>query len=154
MDRETEQEIWRRVRNPGGTNAEEALLPERLERLILEQKINAIGVKTLAARLGGAERQVFLRMAAEIENHARELTTVHYLLTGRRLRLNPTETTVARQLPEALREAYFRQQQASRDYRNLTREFEGYAELFDRLADEAARHSRLILQTLQGRLGP
>lgn len=153
MDRETEQEIWRRVRQPGAGNAEEALLPERLERLILEQKLNAAGLKALSARLSGHERQTFLRIAAETENRARELTTVHYLLSGRRLRLKPAEVSVPKQLPEALREAFFRQQQSARDLRDLSREFAGYAELFERLAGEASRHSRLIMQALQGRLG-
>ncbi len=152
MDRETEQEIWRRVRQPGSMNAEDALLPERLENLILEQKVSAHGIRTLAARLSGAERQVFLRMAAENENRARELTTLHYLLTGRRLSLKPTEVPIPKLLPEAFREAYYRQQQSARDFQNLSREFSGYGELFDRLCGEAKRQSGLIMQALQGRL--
>ena len=153
VDRETEQEIWRRVRQPGSMTAEEALLPEKLERMILEQKLNAEGLKALSARLSGPERQVFLRMAAENDNRARELTTLHYLLTGRRLRLKQESVPIPKLLPEALREAYFRQQQAMRDFRNLSREFSGYSELFERLGGEAVRQSRFILQTLQGKLG-
>lgn len=152
MDRETEQEIWRRVRQPGSVNAEEALLPERLENLILEQRLNANGLKTLADRMGGTDRQVFLRMSSENENRARELTTLHYLLTGRRLRLKQQEVPIPKPLPEALREVYFRQQQSARDFRNLAREFDGYGELFERLGSEAQRQSRLIMQTLQGKL--
>ena len=41
-------------------------------------------------------------------------------------------------------------QQAMRDFRNLSREFSGYSELFERLGGEAVRQSRFILQTLQG----
>ncbi len=153
MDRETEQEIWRRVRQPGSAIAEEALLPERLETLILEQKLNAEGLKTIAARLSGSERQIFLRMGAENENRARELMTLHYLLTGRRLKWKQSEVPVPKLLQEALRDAYFRQQQATRDFRNLSREFSNYAELFERLCAESSRQSKLIMQALQGRLG-
>ena len=39
MEKQTEQEIWRRVRGPGGPTAEEAILPERLEALIVEQRL-------------------------------------------------------------------------------------------------------------------
>lgn len=152
MDRETEQEIWRRVRQPGSMNAEEALLPERLEDLILEQRLNAGGLKTLAGRMTGTERQVFMRMASENENRASELAALHYLLTGRRLRLKQPEVPIPKPLPEALREVYFRQQQSARDFRNLAREFDGYGELFERLGAEAVRHSRLVMQALQGKL--
>ena len=87
MDQENEREIWRRVRQPGAVNAAEALLPERLEALIQEQRGSGAELRALGGRMQRPERQILLRMAAENENRARELTTMHYLLSGRRLRL-------------------------------------------------------------------
>ena len=99
MDHETERAVWQRVRGPGQLSAEEALLPERLERLILEQQIDAGSLRQLSARLRGPERASLARMAAEQENQARELTTLHYLLTGRRLRLKVPKPPLTADLP-------------------------------------------------------
>ena len=96
MTRETEQAIWSRVRGPGAMNAETALLPERLEQLILDQKRNAAQLRQLSRRLSGPGRALLMRMAGESDDRARELTAVHYLLTGRRLRLQPKPAGSAR----------------------------------------------------------
>ena len=55
MNRETELEIWNRVRGPGLLNAEQALLPERLEQAILDQKQNAAELRQLSRRFGGRD---------------------------------------------------------------------------------------------------
>ncbi len=152
MDREREQEVWRRVQRPGGLPAEQGLLPERLEQMILEQKMNAVELRSLAGRLNGQERRIFFRMASENDNRAKELTTVHYLLTGRKLRLKLPPQPPAGDLSEALRSAFFRQKQTAAGLSGLAREFENYADQFSRMADQAQSHCDRIRRVLQTRL--
>lgn len=152
MDRETEREVWRRVNRPGGLPAEQALLPDRLERMILEQRMNAIQLRDLAGRLPAQERRIFFRMSSENDNRARELTTLHYLITGRSLRLKLPSQPAVGDLTEALREAFFRQKQSAAGFEALAQEFSGYADQFSRLADQAQRHSNRIRQALQAHL--
>ncbi len=153
MDRETEQEVWRRVQRPGGLPAEQALLPERLERMILEQRMNAVELRSLAGRLPAQERRTFFRMAAETDGRAGELTTLHYLLTGRRLRLKLPPQRPAGDLSEALRSAYFRLKQSAEGFSDLAREFGSYADQFTRMASQARTHCDRIRRALQQRLG-
>ena len=138
MNRETELEIWNRVRGPGLLNAEQALLPERLEQAILDQKQNAAELRQLSRRFGGRDGGRLSRMAAQNDAGARELTALHYLLTGRRLRLMPKSEPLPRDLPEALRQACLRQQQAAKSFAALGREFSEWADTFSRM-ERAAR---------------
>ena len=153
MDRETEREVWRRVQRPGGLPAEQALLPEQLERMILEQKMNAVELRSLAGRLNGQERRAFFRMAAENDNRAKELTTLHYLLTGRSLRLKLPPQSPIGDVTEGLRRAFFRQKQSASGFSELARQFESYADQLARMANQAQNHSDRIRRTLQTRLG-
>ena len=152
MDHETERAVWQRVRGPGQLSAEEALLPERLERLILEQQIDAGNLRQLSARLRGPEKASLARMAAEQENQARELTTLHYLLTGRRLRLKVPKPPLTADLPQAIREQFFRQKQAARDLQGLQRDFSAYAAHFAGMEQAAQRNSCMLARILEGRL--
>ena len=104
MDLQTEQAVWRRVKGPGAVTAEEAVLPERLEALILQEQADAAALRTLARRMGGQENAVLTRAAAGTEARARDLTALHFLLTGRRLRLKTPPVNPSGPLPEALRE--------------------------------------------------
>lgn len=144
MTRETEQAIWSRVRGPGAMNAETALLPERLEQLILDQKRNAAQLRQLSRRLSGPGRAQLARMAGESDDRARELTAVHYLLTGRRLRLQPKPEPLPRDLPEALRTASLRQQEAARSFAALAGDFSDWSETFSRMG----RDSRSMLERI------
>jgi hypothetical protein len=150
MDRETERTVWQRVRGQGQLNAEEALLPERLERIILEQRIDASSLRQLSGRLRGPERAAVARMAAEQDNRARELTALHYLLTGRQLRLKVPTPPISADLPQALRELFFRQKQAARELQGLQRDFDMYADHFAAMEQDARRNSRMLAGILQG----
>ena len=152
MDREMEREVWQRVRGPEHPNAAQALLPERLERLILEQQIDAGTLRQLSGRLRGPERTSVARMAAELENRVRSLTTLHYLLTGRRLRLKAPQPPLSADLPQAIREQYFRQQQTARELSGLGRDFSDYAGRFAEMERDARRNSRLLADILEGKL--
>ena len=121
MNPETEREVWSRVLTPGQMTAEEALLPERLEALISLERRNAAELKVVSARLRGADRAAFLRMAARDEARAAELQAMHYLLTGRRLRLSGRAEPLPRDLPEALRMLWLRRREMARSYAELCR---------------------------------
>ena len=152
MEEDREWSVWNRVLNPGGPTAEEALLPERLETLITEQRSGAVVLRRLAERLRGQERQVFLRMAADGESRARELTAFHFLLSGRRLRLRRPCPAVPADLPEALREAYLRQRDAARAVHALAADYACCAELLLPMEKELSLDQRRILHTIQGLL--
>ena len=152
MDLQTEQAVWRRVRGPGGVSAQEALLPERLEALILEERSRAQELRALARRVGGGRSGRLSRAAAQSEARSRSLNTLHYLLTGRRLR--PQEPPLPRPAPtpEALRQAALSLRESVRSYESLAREFEDYAQDFSRYADETRSQLAAVTDILQSRL--
>ena len=152
MDQQTEQAVWRRVKGPGPVNAAEALLPERLEALILEEQAQAAALRALARRLRGQGSGAVSRIAAGAEARARELSTLQYLLTGRRLRLKTPPPPPAGPLPETLRELSLRLRQTARAYESLQGEFADYAGDFARFAAETRSHTRALTQVLQSRL--
>ena len=66
MDLQSEQAVWRRVKGPG-PGAEEALLPERLEALILEERTDRESdrVRFIRSDPGLNVRNQFLRFLLE-----------------------------------------------------------------------------------------
>ena len=148
MDQQKEREVWRRVRAPGGLSAEEAVLPERLEALILEQQADAALLRGLSRRLQGAQSAALSRAAAGTEKRARELSTLHYLLSGRQLRLKTPPQPLNGPLPEALREACLRLRRSAQAFEALGAEFSDYADDFERWAGESRKQSRSLLQLL------
>ena len=153
MNQETEQNVWRRVQGGNSLPADRALLPERLEQMYLEQRMLAESLGDLARRSGGSDRAVLNRLASENADRARELRTLHYLLTGRQLKLKLPREPGREPMEEALRRAYQAQRQAARSFRLLEREFSEYEEDFSAMAREADRHSRLISRVLNRKLG-
>lgn len=152
MEKQTEQEIWRRVRGPGGPTAEEAILPERLEALIVEQRADAAALRELSGRLRGPQAAALSRMAVQAGKRAQELTTLHYLLTGRRLRLQTPRRPSLGPLPEALRATWLRMRQTERAFAGLQTEFSAYEDDFGHYVLELRANSRTLAATLQGQL--
>lgn len=149
MDLQTEQAVWRRVKGPGAAAAEEALLPERLEALILQEQADAAVLRTLARRMGGQGSAVLSRVASGSEARARELTTLHYLLSGRRLRLKAPPAVIKGPLSANLRQTCLRMEQTAKAYGCLEKEFSDRAELFSRFARQAREQSRSLMTQLQ-----
>ena len=152
MEKQIEQEVWRRVRGPGGPTAEEALLPERLEALIVEQQAEAAELRSIARRLRGQQSAALTRIAAGVEARVRALTTLHYLLTGRRLRLQPPGAKANAPVSEALRSLSLRLRQTERAYVGLQGEFADYAEDFERFARQTRTDGRSVTERLQAQL--
>lgn len=152
MERQTEQEVWRRVRGPAGPTAAEALLPERLEALILEQRGTAAALRSLARRLRGQQNSLLMGMAGETEASARELTALHYLLSGRRLRLQTPPAPPPEPLPEALRAVCQRMRQAERAFTALQAEFSEYEEDFSKGVRRSRSNTRRLMELLQSQL--
>ncbi len=149
MDIQTEQAVWRRVKAPGGVTAEEAVLPERLEALILEQRADAASLQALSRRLRGQGSGALSRMAQRTETRVRKLTTLHYLLTGRKLRLQTPKLPKPDPLPEAIRGAWLRNRQAVRAFEALREEFADFAENFADLSAETKSDSRTLEELLR-----
>lgn len=149
MDLQTEQAVWRRVKGPGAVTAEEAVLPERLEAVIMEQQALAAYLRSLAGKLRGPQRASAASMASQTEQSARELTALHYLLTGRRFRPRPPKQELSAPLPEALRQACLRARQAEQSFLALREEFSSCAGDFGRLAEQARSHSRRLMELLR-----
>lgn len=152
MDLQTEREIWSRVKGPGGIAAEEALLPERLEALISEERSLAASLRSLTPRLRGPQRGELTRIAARAEGRARALTTLHYLLSGRRLRLQPPRPNKPGPLPEELRELCLRTRRSVRAYEALGREFSACEEDFARYGDQTRADVRSLTSLLEQQL--
>jgi hypothetical protein len=144
MDLQTEQAVWRRVKGPGGMTAEEAALPERLEAVILEQQAYAALLRALSARLRGQGRGSLLQMAQRADARARKLTTLHYLLTGRRLRLQAPKLPSPGPLPELLRGAWQRNRQAGRAFEALGQEFGDFQEDFAEYSADTKGDGRIL----------
>lgn len=152
MDMQTERAVWRRVNGNGGLPAEEALLPERLEALILQERGDAACLRMLANRMGGQGSRAMLQIAASTETRVRELVTLHFLLTGRRLRLQTPPCGRPGDPVEALRAACLRMEQTSRSYERLGEEFSRRAEQFSKYARQSREQSRRLMAQLQNRL--
>ena len=154
MDLQTERAVWQRVKSPGGITAEEAVLPERLEGLVVQELSDASALRFAARRIRGQGSAALNRAAAKTDARVRELTTMHYLLTGRRLRLKAPPHGPAKPLPEALRELTLRSRQSARTYESLQAEFSEYARDFARFAADARAQTQILTQTLQTQLPP
>ena len=152
LDTRTEQAVWSRVRAPGGVTAQEAVLPERLEALILEEQAQAGSLRALARRLRGPGGSTLGAQANRTEARVRELETLHYLLTGRRLRMQAPKPPAPEPLSEALRQAALASRQTERSYRALGEEFTDWAEDFDRFARQTQERTRAVTRVLQGTL--
>lgn len=152
MNLQTEREIWRRVKGPGGIAAEEALLPERLEALITEERSLAVSLRSLTPRLRGPQRGELTRIAARAEGRARGLTTLHYLLTARRLRLPPPRPGKPGPLPEALREACLRLRETAKAYESLRGEFSSCGEELNGYSTQTAADARALTVLLERQL--
>lgn len=149
MDLQTEQAVWQRVKAPGALTAEEAVLPERLEALILEQRADAASMRMLSRRMRGQGSTALARLAGRCEARAQRLTTLHYLLTGRRLRIQTPKLPTPGPLPEALRAAWLRSKQAAKSFDALRAEFSDYAEDFADDAMEAKNDGRTLESLLR-----
>ena len=149
MDLQTEQAVWRRVRGPGNMTAEEAVLPERLEALILEQQSLAAAQRELARRMRGSQSAAMSRMAGLTMAQARELIALHYMLTGRALRLQTPRPQLPGPMPEALRETWQRLRQTTRTYESLETEFGDYANDFSRFSRQTRDHARALMEVMQ-----
>ena len=148
MDQQTERAVWARVKGTGGMTAEEALLPERLEALILEQRTDVAALRALFRRVRGQGSRTLSGLAERAGTRVRKLTTLHYLLTGRKLRLQTPKLPPQGPLPEALRQAWLRTRQAARACEALREEFSDYAEDFADWAADVKNDGR----TLEGLL--
>lgn len=153
MNPQTEREVWSRVRAPGQITAEESVLPERLEALVSAERENAAELRAASGRLRGGERAAFLRMANEDEACASELCTMHYLMTGRRLRIRAEAARLPQDLPEALRRLWQRQREAAEAYEALSRDFSAYAASFQKYARRSQKQMARISAALRGKLG-
>ena len=151
MDYQAEEAVWRRVRGPGPT-AEEALLPQRLEALALELMGEEEALKRLSRRLGGSQGAAVSRLASQLRAGTRDLTTLHYLLTGRRLRLKPPAAAPSGSVTEALRLACLRAAQSARAFRGLAEEFQEQAEELKRYAQDSEARQRSLTRILRSRL--
>ena len=152
MDLKTEQAVWSRVKGTVGMTAEEAVLPERLEGLILQEQADAAALRELSRRMGGQGRGDLTRIANETAARARELTALHYLLTGRRLRVKTPNRPIKGPLPEALRELCLRLEQTGKSYAGLEQEFSERADLFGRCARQSRKQADLLLSQLKNQL--
>lgn len=144
-----EQEIWRRVRGGAAPGAAEALLPERLEALILEQRADAAAMRALAGRMRGPASGRLRSGAAALEHRARELRGLHYLLTGRRLRPQSPPLRLPEPPAEALRQLCLRQREAARSFGALGEEFRDFAGDFDAWAGQAREQAGALLRLLR-----
>ena len=151
MDRETEREIWKRVQGTTSLNAEESLLPERLEQLVEAQKQTAAAQRQLAQRMGGGARSALRQMAAENEKDASELTALYYLMTGRRLRLKAKAEPLPRDPSEAIRALWSRERKTAQDSAELARSFSAEAADFSQLRARAERRQTRLARILGDR---
>ena len=152
MDPETEREIWRRVRQNDRLNAEEILLPEKLEESIQERQMLTDLLVRTAQSLSKGERTALLRISAQLRSDIRELTTLHYLLTGRRLKLPPGQLPPKAPIREELRALYFRFRRAAKNSDLLSKDFSEYEKEFREDAQVLRRAERTIAGILKGKL--
>ena len=152
MDLQREREVWQRVKGPSPVTAGEALLPEKLEALILEQRAQAAGLRAAARRMRGPGSGELGRIAARTEARAGELTTLHYMLTGRRLRLQPPRLPAPGPLPETLRSLCLGMRESARAFGSLQKEFDAYAGDLARFSEGIQADSRRLLELLRAQL--
>ena len=152
MDQQTEQAVWRRVNALGSVTAEEALLPERLEALILQERGDAAALRQLARCMGGQGSAAILRAAAGTEARARSLVTLHYLLTGRQLRLQTPPCGKPGDRMEALRQASLRMDRSAGTYAKLAEEFPDRSQLFSELGCQCRSQYRALTAQLRSLL--
>lgn len=153
MNHEIEQAVWQRVRGmEPPLPAAQALLPERLEALLLEEQATQAALRELSRRAPGNQRQRLQRLSARAGERSGALTTLHFLLTGRRLRIKPPLPPDRSPYPEALRTAWLRLRQTARAYTGLASEFREEARDLEAGAADAEADSRQLAALL--RTGP
>ena len=147
--RETDRQIWARVRESGTLTAEQALLPERLTALMAQEKTLAAACRQLEARLFGTGCNAVRRIRAQSENRVRRLKTQMYLRSGLRADPQSSSTPFYALLCEALRAACLLAQTLQTQYLKTAEEFPGEAEMLSPLAAELGCNLKMLTALLQ-----
>ena len=152
MDMQTEQAVWRRVKGPGSMTAEEAVLPERLEALLIQELATISFLRLLSGKMRGQASTALFQIVKKTENRTRELTAMHFLMTGRTLRIKTPPVSVPDSISDALRVACLRMKQTAKSYEGLSAEFANSAEDFSRYVRQTQEQAGTLLGLLRNQL--
>lgn len=145
----TERVVWERVQSTGTITAENALLPERLTALIEGERKTAAACTQLACRLSGSAGMALRRIRAQAENRARQLTALHFLLTGKRTCIKAPQVPFHKNLCEALRENCLSMLALQEQYGKVAAEFPAHADTLDCLSLSLRNDLRTVTGILE-----
>ena len=156
MDQRREQEVWQRVMamsaeaprcdKPGN---KQSLTSEQVMELLCKELADAAVYEALACRVGGQVRQKLRMLAAQERQHAKKLSAVYYLMTGKKPCPDKPKGPCIACTNEALRERYIEETKGAEKYCCLAEKAGTFGDLFRELACEESRHGQMILNLLQ-----
>ena len=103
----------------------------------------------LACMARGCVRQTLQSIAADEKQHAKMLSAMYYILTGKKACPEHPRPACVACLNEALREQYAGELEGSRRYAEVARRAGEHACTFERLAADECRHAQMLYCLLQ-----
>lgn len=146
-DSATVRAVWQRVLQTPPEPTSEAVLAE----LISDEQTAHAAYLTLARR-GGRFAPAFRALACEEACHARRLSALYYLLTGRKSCVMCGATEKRGRLCEAVRARYTAEREAEKTYRAAAQRCPEHAALFCVLADDERRHAQRLYTVMEALL--
>lgn len=156
MDQRREQEVWQRVMAMSAEAprcdkpvSKQSLTAEQVMELLCGELEDAAFYEALSCRIGGKLGQRLLTIAAQERKHAKKLSAIYYLMTGKKPCPDKPKCPCIACTNEALRERYIEETKGAEHYCHLAEKAGSFCELFRELACEESRHAQMILHLLQ-----
>lgn len=137
IDPKKAQEVWQRVLQSRQEHPSEEQLQQWLSEIMARER----GYRSINA---GRQTPLLRKMAAEEQQHRRQLAALYFLLYGKKAEVLSGAAPDKRSLASALREAYTSEQSAMRQWRDAAQHYPMHRELFEKFVQGDRRHMELL----------
>ena len=156
IDHKREQEVWQRVMAASAEApacckqiGKQTVTTEQVMELLCKELADAVTYEALACRVRGQTRQSFLQLANWERQHAKKLSVVYYLMSGKKPCPDKPKTPCIACTNEELRERYIAETKGAELYCSLAEKAGTFAGVFRELACEEEKHAAIVLKLLQ-----
>lgn len=156
MDHKREQEVWQRVMAMSAEAPQcskpvnkQTLTAEQVMELLCGELADAATYEALACRVRGQARQTLMMLAGQERQHAKKLSAVYYLMTGKKPCPDKPKYPCIACTNEELRERYIEETAGAEKYCCLAEKAGSFAKVFRELACEEEQHAHTVLKLLQ-----
>ncbi len=156
FDEKQAAEVWSRVTATGAKPAaarqstpETAPIESELADMIRDELSDRAAYAQLARRMRGEGASALRALARDEGGHAKKLTAVYFLHTGKKPSPEIVPVQLTGSLADQLRERYRMETAGAELYARAANTYPAHRTLFERLSTDEQRHSDVILNLLE-----